>query len=666
MQTKYFGVPVIAILSFVPCLQAKNTIDVFSQKNKPKFVSAILNLTPYAHQFPTIITNNEWKELHLDQLLTVLDRTQTGFGSWGLKKLLHPIADQDELQRRQEIITLLIEDDQLFNKLARLLRGIHKTEEALLAYWHIHDNVSRNAEGLYYTIPKLKEFLNDHSITLEGGVVIELARSCSSLLTMLCLDGLQREVSRWLLVDKHKFDLSGGIMSGLQDPLKQHSFSLDVLLKEKKEFNFKTYMRCFAYGSLGDRYKVLREGYNFDPDTFKTPVVKSVVELFPSNSAKLSMLPAAVLALVPTIMYDIKWANDIRYVTNRLFFVHNTLNGLQHRLVKVARFFDVLGVIKNELSAFEELFYPITQGFELGKTKKNISNCIDLLKSRTFTKNRSYFYSRGSVLRTHKVLNEVKKDVVPALHALALLDAYYSIAKLVKEYRDQAVSFTFPTFINQSKPMLVYDDAWIPLLSPEKVATNSVYYGIDGHPLKVVITGPNGCGKSTFLKMIGHMVILAQSWGIAPAQNARLSVFTGIRTGLNPREDLQHGISTFMAEKQRMNELYKFINGAHEDGHRLVLIDEPYRGTVEAESARRIYLFGFDIATTPSIVVMATHVQRPIDLAKDTNGQFDNYHVEILEPTPGAFKRTFKIKSGPAMWWFENSERRARFIDWIG
>ena len=415
---------------------------------------------------------------------------------------------------------------------------------------------------------------------------------------------------------------------------------------------------------MGDRYKILREGHNFDPDTFKTPVVKSVVELFPSNST--STLPAAVLALVPTIMYDIKWANDIRYVTNRLFFVHNTLNGLQHRLVKVVRFFDVLHIIKNELSAFEELFHPIAQGFELGKTKKNISNCIDLLKSRTFTKNRSYFYSRGSVLRTHKVLCEVKKDVVPALHALALLDAYYSIAKLVKEYRDQAVSFTFPTFINQSKPMLVYDDAWIPLLSPEKVATNSVYYGVDKHSLKVVITGPNGCGKSTFLKMIGHMVILAQSWGIVPAQNARLSIFTGIRTGLNPREDLQHSISTFMAQKHRMNELYKFINGAHEYGHHLVLIDEPYRGTVDVESARRIYLFGCDIATTPCVVAMATHVQRPIDLAKDTNGRFDNYHVEILEQTPGAFKRTFKLKSGPAMWWFEDAERRARFVDWVG
>ncbi len=655
---------IVAVLSFVPCMQAKNTIDVFSQKNKPKFVSAILNLTPYAHQFPTIITNNEWKELHLDRLLSVLDRTQTGFGSWGLKKLLHPIADQDELQRRQEIIKLLIEDDQLFNKLTRLLQEIHSIEEELLAYWYVHDNVSRNANGLYYSIPKLKDFLNDHRITLEGAVAIEFARSCSSLLITLCLHGLKSEFSRWLLGDKDELDLSGGIMYGLKEPQRQHSPELEVL-KGKTNFDFKTYMQCLFYGSLGDRYKILHEGYSFDSAIFKGSVARSVANFLESNPINCLMLPAAALALVPTILYDIKWANDLRYVINRLYFVHNTLNGLQHRLVKVARFFAALHKVKNELSEFEELFYPIIQGFELGNTK-NISNCIDLLKSRTFIKNRSYFYSRGNVLRTHKVLHEVKKDVVPALQALALLDAYCSIAKLVKEYRGKEVSFTFPTFINQSKPILVYDDAWIPLLSPEKVVTNSVYYGIDGHPLKSIITGPNGCGKSTFLKMIGNMVILAQSWGIAPAQNACMSIFTGIRTGLNPREDLQHGVSTFMAEKHRMNELYKFINGAHKDGHRLVLIDEPYRGTVEVESARRIYLFGFDIATTPSIVVMATHVQRPIDLAKDTNGQIENYHVEILEPTLGEFKRTFKLKSGPAMWWFENAERRARFIDWIG
>ncbi len=426
MQIKYFGALIVAVLSFVPCMQAKNTIDVFFQRNKPKFVFAILNLTPYTHQFPTIITNNEWKELHLDQLLGVLDRTQTGFGGWGLKKLLHPIADQDELQRRQEIIKLLINDDQLFNKLTRLLQEIHKIEEGLLAYWYVHDNLSRKANRFYYTIPNLKDFLNGNSIALEGGVAIKLARSCSSLLTTLCLHGLESEISRWLLGDKNELDLSGGIMSGLKEPLRQHSPELEVL-KGKKNFDFKTYMQCLFYGSLGDRYKILYEGHSFDSAIFKGSFARSVANFLESNIINCLMLPAAALALVPTIVYDIKWANDIRYVTKRLRVIHNTLNGLQHRLVKVARFFDALHMVKNELNAFEELFYPITQGFEAGNTK-NISNCIDLLKSRTFIKNRSYFYSRGNVLRTHKVLHEAKEDAVPALQALALLDAYCSIA----------------------------------------------------------------------------------------------------------------------------------------------------------------------------------------------------------------------------------------------
>jgi hypothetical protein len=73
-----------------------------------------------------------------------------------------------------------------------------------------------------------------------------------------------------------------------------------------------------------------------------------------------------------------------------------------------------------------------------------------------------------------------------------------------------------------------------------------------------------------------------------------------------------------------------------------------------------------NIASNPhTLLCIATHVKKPILLATDTHGIFANYHVEITEERPGVFNRLFKLKQGPATWWFENEGQRGRFVDWI-
>src|ERR1700761_6982525 len=82
--------------------------------SKPSFsedAEEVLNHMKYELPAPSIIGEREWKELQLDRLVTILDRTTTSFGRWGLVQLLHPIADKKELERRKEIITFLIEHE---------------------------------------------------------------------------------------------------------------------------------------------------------------------------------------------------------------------------------------------------------------------------------------------------------------------------------------------------------------------------------------------------------------------------------------------------------------------------------------------------------------------------------------------------------------------------
>ena len=102
---------------------------------------------------------------------------------------------------------------------------------------------------------------------------------------------------------------------------------------------------------------------------------------------------------------------------------------------------------------------------------------------------------------------------------------------------------------------------------------NDVRLGCDGDQI-LLVTGPNMAGKSTIIRQVGLIVVLAQMGAFVPARSARIGVVDRVFTRVGASDDLARGESTFMVE---MNEASTILNNA---GPRsLILMDELGRGT---------------------------------------------------------------------------------------
>ena len=97
---------------------------------------------------------------------------------------------------------------------------------------------------------------------------------------------------------------------------------------------------------------------------------------------------------------------------------------------------------------------------------------------------------------------------------------------------------------------------------------------LDGAKRVVILTGPNMAGKSTVLRQVGLIQLLAQMGSFVPADRARIPVADRIFTRVGASDNLARGQSTFMVE---MHETAAIVHGATEQS--LVLLDEIGRGT---------------------------------------------------------------------------------------
>jgi DNA mismatch repair protein MutS len=141
----------------------------------------------------------------------------------------------------------------------------------------------------------------------------------------------------------------------------------------------------------------------------------------------------------------------------------------------------------------------------------------------------------------------------------------------------------------------------------------------------ILLTGPNMAGKSTYMRQVALLVIMAQMGGFIPAESATIGVVDRVYTRIGASDDLAGGQSTFMVE---MVECKNIVTGATEKS--LVLMDEVGRGTstYDGISIARS-LVEYIVQNIKARTLFSTHYHELTDLEKLAG--VINYTVSVKE-----------------------------------
>ncbi len=146
----------------------------------------------------------------------------------------------------------------------------------------------------------------------------------------------------------------------------------------------------------------------------------------------------------------------------------------------------------------------------------------------------------------------------------------------------------------------------------------------------MLITGPNMSGKSTYMRMLACIIVMAQMGSFVPAKSADLMIFDSIFTRIGASDDLVSGQSTFMVEMVEAN--YAITNATKNS---LVLFDEIGRGTATFDGmALAQAILEYLHERVGCVTLFSTHYHELTQLESKLK-RLKNVHVEALETENG-------------------------------
>src|SRR5438874_2439147 len=503
-------------------------------------------------------------------LLAALDRTVTPMGGRKLRSwILQPLRDLGELERRQQLIADLLHEADLLAALRGCLKSIRDLERAAGRLSQASGN-ARDLVALKISLQQIPE--------------------------------LKRELQK--LIDRTEFGKGtipgrDAFLPQARDPT-DSTAAVSTDASEKRPYHLELEHQLQAMPALTERLStalvddpplVLKEGGifrdGFDPDLDELRAG--------SREGKNWIAQLQEREIAETGIKSLK----VRFNSVFGYFIEVTKSNLANVPERYVR--------KQTTVGGERFITP-----ELKEMESKILGADE--------KGRQLEYQLFQTLRD-ETLRELE-PIQQTAAAIGTLDVVCALAETARLY-----GYSRPA-LNDSLRLVIRDGRHPVLdqnLAEEKFVPNDT--DLDGERMRLaIITGPNMAGKSTYIRQVALIVLMAQIGSFVPASSAEIGLVDRVFTRVGASDDLSRGQSTFMVE---MNETANIVNNASERS--LVILDEIGRGTSTFDGlsiAWSVAEFLHDKIKARTL--FATHYHELTKLAVERKG-VANFNVAVRE-----------------------------------
>lgn len=205
---------------------------------------------------------------------------------------------------------------------------------------------------------------------------------------------------------------------------------------------------------------------------------------------------------------------------------------------------------------------------------------------------------------------DAAEDILATAHALAEIDVYLSLAEVAAKH-----NYCRPT-LNDGEAISIRAGRH-PVIEQAQTEAPFIPNDVDlanSQAQLLIITGPNMAGKSTYLRQVALIVLMAQIGSYVPAEAATIGLVDRIFTRIGAQDDLATGQSTFMVE---MVETANILH--HATPRSLIILDEIGRGTSTYDGlaiARAVVEYLHNNKRCGALTLFATHYHELVEIAK--------------------------------------------------
>ncbi len=357
-------------------------------------------------------------------------------------------------------------------------------------------------------------------------------------------------------------------------------------------------------------------------------------------------LRAALVDEPPLLLRGSRGASDTGYIRPGW---HAELDALREAAEKGREWIAGLEARERERSGIPSLrvrFHPV-HGYGLEVTKANLARVPAHFERKQTLANAERFTTpelremesrvlgatdRAAALERElfEALRQVALESAPAMRAAALavaqLDAFASLAEVARasDWVRPEVDACAELRIRAGRHPVVEE---LLRAGSGSFVPNDTELSPDGVSL-LVLTGPNMSGKSTYLRQVALIVLLAQMGSFVPAESARVGVVDRVFTRVGASDRLARGESTFMVEMRETAEIL-----ACASARSLVILDEIGRGTSTFDGLSIAWAVAEYLHDSPGLAprtLFATHYHELSDLAR-AKSRVGNAHFAARE-----------------------------------